>query len=111
MIAASDLSDDDTAVIDRALVMEQAAVDQYRKLGAAESDESYAAVYQRLVEEEGMSVLLSTAYLDEAERCDHVLLLNAGRWAIRAHLERQWAAGFADRPTRESRAPTSCSAG
>ena len=23
-----------------------------------------------------------------------VLLLNAGRWAIRAHLERQWAAGF-----------------
>jgi drug efflux transport system ATP-binding protein len=28
---------------------------------------------------EGMSVLWATAYLDEAERCDHVLLLNQGR--------------------------------
>ncbi len=29
--------------------------------------------------ESGMAVLWSTAYLDEAEHCDHVLLLNAGR--------------------------------
>jgi ABC-2 type transport system ATP-binding protein len=27
----------------------------------------------------GMAVVWSTAYLDEAERCDHVLLLNSGR--------------------------------
>jgi len=28
---------------------------------------------------EGMSVLWSTSYLDEAERCGHILLMNAGR--------------------------------
>ncbi len=37
------------------------------------------AIVSRLVEEEGMSVLLSTAYLDEAERCDDVVLLHEGR--------------------------------
>ncbi len=31
------------------------------------------------VRDNGMSVLLSTAYLDEAERCDEVILLHAGR--------------------------------
>jgi ABC-2 type transport system ATP-binding protein len=40
--------------------------------------ELWAIVY-RLVREEGMSVLLSTAYLDEAERCDKVILLHQGR--------------------------------
>jgi len=30
----------------------------------------------------GMAVVWSTAYLDEAERCDHVLLLNSGRLAF-----------------------------
>jgi ABC-2 type transport system ATP-binding protein len=40
--------------------------------------ELWAIVY-RLVEEEGMSVLLSTAYLDEAERCAEVILLHQGR--------------------------------
>jgi ABC-2 type transport system ATP-binding protein len=39
--------------------------------------ELWEIVY-RLVREEGMSVLLSTAYLDEAERCDHVVLLHEG---------------------------------
>jgi ABC-2 type transport system ATP-binding protein len=29
--------------------------------------------------DEGMSVLWSTSYLDEAERCSHILLMNAGR--------------------------------
>ena len=33
----------------------------------------------RLVDETGMSVLLSTAYLDEAERCREVVLLHEGR--------------------------------
>jgi ABC-2 type transport system ATP-binding protein len=40
--------------------------------------ELWAIVY-RLVREEGMSVLLSTAYLDEAERCARVILLHQGR--------------------------------
>src|SRR3546814_11245580 len=31
--------------------------------------------------DEGMAVVWSTAYLDEAERCDSVLLLNEGRLA------------------------------
>ncbi len=37
------------------------------------------AIVHRLVQEEGMSVLLSTAYLDEAERCDEVIMLHEGR--------------------------------
>lgn len=36
-------------------------------------------IVARLVQEEGMSVLLSTAYLDEAERCQEVLLMHEGR--------------------------------
>ncbi|MFZ5556255.1 MAG: ATP-binding cassette domain-containing protein [Pseudomonadota bacterium] len=40
--------------------------------------ELWSIVY-RLVQDEGMSVLLSTAYLDEAERCDEVALLHEGR--------------------------------
>ncbi len=33
----------------------------------------------RLVADEGLTVLLSTSYLDEAERCDHALVLHAGK--------------------------------
>lgn len=40
--------------------------------------ELWVIVY-RLVREQGMSVLLSTAYLDEAERCAEVILLHGGR--------------------------------
>ncbi len=40
--------------------------------------ELWEIVY-RQVTEGGMSVLLSTAYLDEAERCDEVILLHDGR--------------------------------
>ena len=40
--------------------------------------ELWTIVY-RLVQQEGMSVLLSTAYLDEAERCDEVILLHEGQ--------------------------------
>lgn len=36
-------------------------------------------IVERLVRAEGMSVLLSTAYLDEAERCQEVLLMHEGR--------------------------------
>ena len=37
------------------------------------------AIVNRLVTESGMSVLLSTAYLDEAERCQEVILLHEGK--------------------------------
>ena len=40
--------------------------------------ELWAIVY-RMVEEEEMTVLLSTAYLDEAERCREVILIHQGR--------------------------------
>ncbi len=40
--------------------------------------ELWQIVY-RQVEEVGMSVLLSTAYLDEAERCNEVILLHEGK--------------------------------
>lgn len=40
--------------------------------------ELWSIVY-RLVRQDGTSVLLSTAYLDEAERCDRVILLHQGR--------------------------------
>jgi ABC-2 type transport system ATP-binding protein len=40
--------------------------------------ELWAIVYQ-LVDDEAMAVLLSTAYLDEAERCGEVILLHQGR--------------------------------
>ncbi len=36
-------------------------------------------IIYRQVNEQGMTVLLSTAYLDEAERCDEVILMHAGR--------------------------------
>lgn len=35
-------------------------------------------IIRRQVEEQKVTVLLSTAYMDEAERCDHVLLLHEG---------------------------------
>ncbi len=37
------------------------------------------AIVGRLVQSEGMSVLLSTAYLDEAERCSEVVLIHEGQ--------------------------------
>ncbi len=40
--------------------------------------ELWQIVY-RQVEQQGMTVLLSTAYLDEAERCDEVIMLHEGR--------------------------------
>lgn len=35
-------------------------------------------IIEQQVAEQGVTVLLSTAYMDEAERCDHVLLLHEG---------------------------------
>ncbi|MGH8231805.1 MAG: ATP-binding cassette domain-containing protein [Steroidobacteraceae bacterium] len=36
-------------------------------------------IVRRLVAEQGLTVFLSTAYLDEAERCQHVITLHQGR--------------------------------
>jgi ABC-2 type transport system ATP-binding protein len=36
-------------------------------------------IIDRLVKQEGLSVLLSTAYLNEAERCDEVIMIHEGR--------------------------------
>src|ERR1700722_4243188 len=35
-------------------------------------------IVRRLVADQGLTVLLSTAYLDEAERCSHVIMLHQG---------------------------------
>lgn len=49
---------------------------------------------------DGLLVILATAYMDEAERCDRAWLLDAGRWIAhgppREVLEREAAAGFAE---------------
>lgn len=36
-------------------------------------------IIQQLIKEEQLSVLVSTAYLDEAQQCDHVCILHQGR--------------------------------
>ena len=36
-------------------------------------------IVTRLVEQQGLTVLLCTAYLDEAERCSHVIMLHQGQ--------------------------------
>jgi ABC-2 type transport system ATP-binding protein len=46
--------------------------------------ELWEIVY-RQVQEQGMSVLLSTAYLDEAERCDEVVLLHEGKLIMKGN--------------------------
>jgi ABC-2 type transport system ATP-binding protein len=36
-------------------------------------------IIQQLVKEQGLTVFLSTSYLDEAERCEHVVVLHEGK--------------------------------
>ncbi|MBN0266494.1 ABC transporter ATP-binding protein, partial [Pseudomonas aeruginosa] len=36
-------------------------------------------IVQQLVEEEGLPVIVSTAYMDEAERCKHVIVMTEGQ--------------------------------
>ena len=69
--------------------------------------ELWQIVYSQ-VREAGMSVLLSTAYLDEAERCDEVVLMHRGKVLgqapparFSAELEgRTWEASAPSLPTR-----------
>ncbi|MCJ2177769.1 ATP-binding cassette domain-containing protein [Novosphingobium album (ex Hu et al. 2023)] len=35
-------------------------------------------IIEQLIESDGLSVIVSTAYMDEAERCDHVFVMNRG---------------------------------
>ncbi len=39
----------------------------------------------RLVNEQGLTVLLSTSYLDEAERCGHVIVMHQGKVLAQGH--------------------------
>jgi ABC-2 type transport system ATP-binding protein len=69
-------------------------------------------IVDRLVQSEGMSVLLSTAYLDEAERCAEVVLLHEGKVldqgppaAMSARMVgRTWAATVPGRRNRDLQA-------
>jgi ABC-2 type transport system ATP-binding protein len=54
------------------------------------------AIIHRLVDQEGLTVLMSTSYLDEAEQCGHVILLHSGRTLARGPPEEIMAAA-ADR--------------
>ena len=51
-------------------------------------------IVHHLVREQGLTVLMSTAYLDEAERADHVIVLQAGR--VLAQREPGGLTGLAD---------------
>jgi ABC-2 type transport system ATP-binding protein len=54
-------------------------------------------IIHQLVDEQGLTVLLSTAYLDEAERCDHVIVLHEGKVLVQGPPEEvsEHAAGLA----------------
>jgi drug efflux transport system ATP-binding protein len=77
--------------------------------------ELWAIVY-RLIQAERMSVLLSTAYLDEAERCDEVVVLHEGRVLVQGRPAELSAAAqgrtfFVTAPGVEKRALQSALAG
>ncbi|BBO73071.1 ABC transporter ATP-binding protein [Desulfosarcina widdelii] len=54
-------------------------------------------IIEQLVAEDSLSVLVSTSYLDEAERCDQVLIMHEGRILAQGHPEklRKRAEGYA----------------
>ena len=54
-----------------------------------------------------MTVLVTTHYLDEAEHCHRIAVINAGKMAALGTVD--GAAGiFADRPILELRSPAAC---
>ena len=42
-------------------------------------------IVMRLVHDDGLTVVVSTSYLDEAERCEHVVVMHAGQGAGAGH--------------------------
>jgi ABC-2 type transport system ATP-binding protein len=42
-------------------------------------------IIRQLVNDQGLTVLLSTSYLDEAERCDRVIVIHQGRVLVQGH--------------------------
>ncbi len=47
-------------------------------------------IVRRLVADQGLTVLLSTAYLDEAERCSRVIMLHRGSRCCRRARRSRW---------------------
>ena len=72
-------------------------------------------IINRLVKEQGMSVLISTAYLDEAERCHDVILMHEGKILMQGApvdlsapmLGRTWAVSIAGSKLRDVQAALS----
>lgn len=70
------------------------------------------AIINRLVRDKGMSVLLSTAYLDEAERCQEVILMHEGKILMQGSpgdlstplVGRTWAVSVSGRRLRDVQA-------
>ncbi len=69
-------------------------------------------IINRLVQEQGMSVLISTAYLDEAERCQEVILMHEGKILMQGAPDRlsapmtgrTWAVTVLDKKLRDVQA-------
>ena len=57
------------------------------------SRQDFWQIIRRVVEERGTTVLLSTSYMDEAERCHRVALLHAGRSSPTARRRQHRATG------------------
>ena len=69
----------------------------------------------QLVHEEGQSVVLSTSYLDEAERCGHVVVLHQGKVLAQGRpgevSARRGRAHLPDRAAGRARRPAGCRPG
>jgi ABC-2 type transport system ATP-binding protein len=67
-------------------------------------------IVQQLVDEENLSVIVSTAYMDEAERCGQVFVFNKGRMLARRRARKAACNGRMESPSPPSR-PWECPRG